>query len=168
MGLSYCNQFQISKVMEWRLLLNKMEFSCSKRDCVRFWPLCGDNVLVSLAPPGVLVQPKPDVTTQTGLDTLLSLCRFAPCLVIPYASASKTSGGTQGCVACGGGGENIITLQCQLLLLSSSDPWATINYPIYAIITFSSGTQLWETNKWADLEKNAFTLKDPEGLKGTI
>lgn len=153
MGLSYYNKFQISEVMVWRLLFNKMEFSCAKCDCIRFWPLCGHSILVSLDPPGVLVQPKPDVTTQTGLDTLLSLCRFAPCLVIPYASASKTSGGTLCCVTCGGGGENIITLQCQLLLLSSSDPWATINYPICAIITVGSRTQLWETNKWADLEK---------------
>ncbi|TWW64136.1 hypothetical protein D4764_03G0011440 [Takifugu flavidus] len=104
-----------------------MAFSQSKQSNLVFGSR--HSVLVSLDPPGVLVQPKPDVTTQTGL-------------VIPYASAYKTSGGALGCVTCGGGGENIITLQCQLLLLSSSDPWATINYPICAIITVGSGTQL--------------------------
>lgn len=152
--------------MVWLLLFNKMKFSCAKCDCIRFWPLCGHSVLVSLDPPGAPVQPKPEITTQTGLDALLSLCRFPPCLVIPYASASKTSGGTLGCMTCGGGGENIITLQCQLLLLSPSDPWATINYPICAIITVGSGTQLWETNKWADLEKKCLYSKGPRGFKG--
>lgn len=152
--------------MVWQLLFNKMDFSCAKCDCVSFWPLCGHCVLVSLDPPRVLVQPKPDVMTQTGLDPLLSLCRVAPCLVIPCASASKTSGGALGCVTCGGGGEIIITLQCQLLLLSSSDPWATINYSICAIITVGSGTQLWQTNKWADLEKKCLYSKGPRGFKG--
>lgn len=114
--------------------------------------LCNVCVLGSMHPLQVLVQRKSDARMQTGLHALPSFFPFTPCLVIPDASASKTSGGALSWGTCAGGGEHVMTFLCQLPLLSSPDPRAIINYPICAITTVSSRTQLWETNTWADLE----------------
>lgn len=99
-------------------------------------------------------------------------CGFFTCRIIRHASASSLSfhdlGLWPGALE-GGKGKHVMTPPCQLLLPNSLNPWTAVNYPICAVLTVGSKTQLWEANKRADLEKkNVFTAKDPEGLKGNI
>lgn len=59
-----------------------------------------------------------------------------------------------------------LTPLCQLLVPSSLDPWSIFNYPICAVLTVGSETQLWEANKRADLEKERLYSDGPWGFKG--
>lgn len=164
--LFYWNKFQISEVMVWGPFLHNVQnmtlFSCAKWDCVTV-----HSVLGSLHPPRILVRHKSDARTQTGLCALQSFSRFT---YLPCYSWHICFQGLWWCPElrdmCWGEGEHIMTFLCQLHLLSSPDPWAIVNYPICAITTVSSRTQLWETNKWADLEKKCLYSEGPRGFKG--
>lgn len=68
-------------------------------------------------------------------------------------------------------GEGQACHDCLLLRASFScpnslDPWAVFNYPICAVLTVGSRTQLWEANQRADLEKECLHSKGPWGFKG--
>lgn len=150
--------------------------------CVMSWPLRVPDVLAPLLSPRVQVHfPSPplqcDTITETGIYTLpvhahssvafsLALL-FGMHLPLPWAWPRAMPQGFGTCV--GGRASMSWLLHASLSLPNSLNPWNAVNYPICAVLPVGSKTQLWEANKRADLEKKeAFTVKDPEGLKGNI
>lgn len=88
---------------------------------------------------------------------------------LPLPWAFRTTGDASGLWnMCRGKGKHVMTTysRCQLLLPNSLDPWTAFNYPICAVLTVGSETQLWQANKRADLEKECLYSKGPGGFKG--